>query len=54
MNTDQEGMDTDGRACFAIQLSHPWASVFIIFKLGGLAAVALFAARAQADGVSST
>jgi hypothetical protein len=41
MNTDQEGMDTDGRGCFAMQLGirvHPWISVFIIFKPYGFAA----------------
>jgi hypothetical protein len=29
MNTDQEGMDTDGRGCFAMHLNHPCSSVDI-------------------------
>jgi len=29
MNTDEEGMDTDGSICFAKQLNHPCPSVYI-------------------------
>jgi hypothetical protein len=43
MNTDEEGMDTDGSICFAKQLNHPCTSVSIIFKPCGLAGVTTFA-----------